>query len=548
VSGGHGAFVFPRLRPTRLGRVALRRATASVAWLRVAGCLALLGVLTGCQTYTAQTAQRDADVRRGSLDAAVLRANADALRNDGGKDAVLFRLEQGAILRQAALARIPVPPLAPSDRTSSGARQTGEGSAAVTSPARPEEVNLRASIAAFDRAEERINAYDQEPEVRLGSSSLALLTHLANLPYEGRAYDRILMHGYKALNYLQLGERDAARVELNRALQRQRDALAANAGRLAEAESAANELRSGRVTDREGNRAVYDVSRTTRDADLQRRLGAVDSVVRARIRPYGDYVNPFVVFLDGLFFLTQAEDRSDLERARLSFERVASFAPENPYAAADAAMAEQAADGKLPEGLTYIIYEAGVAPFREELRLQLPLYLVTDKVSYVGAAFPYLRFSQGRPPVLNVTAEGVTHPSALVCSMDSVIASDFRNEWPSVVTKTLVGTALKATLDAAMQRKAKEKLGERGQAFFEILTAVIQDSTNIADTRTWRSLPQEFHTVRLATPADRQLVLSVGGATQTIELPPARINLVTVKLMDPGSPLLVNQWVLVPAP
>jgi hypothetical protein len=112
----------------------------------------------------------------------------------------------------------------------------------------------------------------------------------------------------------------------------------------------------------------------------------------------------------------------------------------------------------------------------------------------------------------------------------------------------LVGTALKATLDAAMQRKAKEKLGERGQAFFEILTAVIQDSTNIADTRTWRSLPQEFHTVRLATPADRQLVLSVGGATQTIELPPGRINLVTVKLMDPGSPLLVNQWVLVPAP
>jgi hypothetical protein len=393
-----------------------------------------------------------------------------------------------------------------------------------------------------------MNAYDREPEVRLGSSSLALLTNLANLPYEGRAYDRILMHGYKALNYLQLGERDAARVELNRALQRQRDALAENSARLAEAEVAASELRSGRLTDREGNRAVYDISRTLGDADARRRLGAVDASVQARIRPYGDYVNPFVVFLDGLFFLTQAEDRSDLERARLSFERVASFAPDNPYAVADAAMAEAAAEGKMPEGLTYVIYEAGVAPFREEIRLQLPLYLVTDKVSYVGAAFPYLRFSQGRPPVLNVTAEGVTLPSALVCSMDSVIASDFRNEWPSVVTKTLVGTAFRATLDAAMQRKAKKELGERGQAFFEILTAVIQDSTNIADTRTWRSLPQEFHTVRLATPADRKLVLSVGGATQTVELSPGRINLVYVKLMDPGSPLLVNQGVLVPVP
>jgi hypothetical protein len=111
-----------------------------------------------------------------------------------------------------------------------------------------------------------------------------------------------------------------------------------------------------------------------------------------------------------------------------------------------------------------------------------------------------------------------------------------------------VGTAFRATLDAAMQRKAKKELGERGQAFFEILTAVIQDSTNIADTRTWRSLPQEFHTVRLTTPADRKLVLSVGGATQTVELSPGRINLVYVKLMDPGSPLLVNQGVLVPVP
>lgn len=548
MSRGAAFSAFSRLRPTRASSIVSGRIAGWVARGRAAVCVALLVTLAGCQTYTSETAQRDADLRRGSLDSAVRRANADALRNDGGKDAVLFRLEQGAILRQAALARLSVPPPVRAERGAPEAAPREPGSAEAAAPVRPEEANLRASLAAFDRAEERINAYDREPEVRLGASSLALLTNLANLPYEGRAHDRILMHGYKALNYLQLGERDAARVELNRALQRQRDALAGNAARLAEAEAAASELRSGRVTDREGNRAVYDISRTTSDADARRRLSAVDSTVRARIRPYGDYVNPFVVFLDGLFFLTQAEDRSDLERARLSFERVATFAPDNPYAAADAAMAEAAAEGRLPEGLTYVIYEAGVAPFREEIRLQLPLYLVTDKVSYVGAAFPYLRFSEGRPPVLNVTADGVTHPSALVCSMDSVIASDFRNEWPAVVTKTLVGTALRASLDAAMQRKAKEKLGERGQAFFEILTAVIQDSTNIADTRTWRSLPQEFHTVRLATPADRKLVLSAGGVSQTVDLSPGRINLVIVKLMDPGSPLLVNQGVLVPAP
>lgn len=550
MSRGGASSVFPRLLPSCAGVAAPGRVARRAARWRPVAFVALLTLLGGCQTYTAETAQRDAEVRRGSLDSAVRRANADALRNEGGKDAVLFRLEQGAILRQAALARLPVPPPPRSDR---GAPATAPAivpaaSNETAAPVRPEEVHLRASLAAFDRAEEGMKAFDRGPEFRIGASSLGLLTNLANLPYEGRAYDRVLLHGYKALNYLQLGERDAARVELNRALQRQREALARNSARLSEAESAARELRSGRLSDRDGNRAAYDIARTTADADARRRLAAIESTVSARIRPYGDYVNPFVVFLDGLFFLTQAEDRSDLERARLSFARVATFAPDNPYAAADAAMAEAAAEGQLPDGVTYVIYEAGVAPFREQVQLQLPLYLVTDKVSYVGAAFPYLRFSPGRPPVLNVTAAGVTHPSALVCSMDSVVASDFRNEWPAIVTKTLVGTAFRAAVDAALQRKAKDKLGERGQAFFEILTAVIQDSTNIADTRTWRSLPQEFHSVRLPTPADRKLLLSVGGATHAVDLPPGRINLVTVKLMDPGSPLLVNQWVLVPAP
>jgi len=539
VSGGDPSSAVPHLRPPRAGRGAPCRAL---------GAVALLIALAGCQTYTTETAPRDSDLRRGSLDSAVRRADADARRHDGGKDAVLYRLEQGAILRQAALAGLPTPPAAPTGRSVGVGPSPASPESGSPAPFRPGAAHLRASVVAFDRAEAHINAFDRGPEIPLGASSLALLTNLANQPYEGRDYDRILLHAYQALNYLQLGERDAARVELNRALQRQRDALARNAARLADADAAAAELRSGRVTDREGNRADYDIARTTGDAEARRRLASVAAAATARIRPYGDYVNPFVVFLDGLFFLTQAEDRSDLERARVSFERVAALAPDNPYAAADAAAARAAAEGTLPTGLTYVIYEAGSAPFREEIRLTLPLYLVTDKVSYVGAAFPRLRFSEGRPAPLEVSADGVTHTSALVCSMDSVIASDFRDEWPAVVTQTLVGTALKAALDAAVQRRAREKLGEGGQAFLEIFTALIQDSTTIADTRTWRSLPQEFHTVRLATPADRRLVLSVGGTRRTVELDPGRINVVTVKLMDPGSPLLVNQWVLVPAP
>jgi hypothetical protein len=301
VSGVDPSFAVPHPHPHR------RRWKASC---RAAGAVALLITLAGCQTYTAETASRDSDLRRGSLDSAVRRADADALRHDGGKDAVLYRLEQGAISRQAALAGLPTPPAASADRSVGVGPSPASPESGSPAPLRQGAAHLRASVVAFDRAEAHINAFDRGPEIRLGASSLALLTNLANQPYEGRDYDRILLHAYQALNYLQLGERDAARVELNRALQRQRDALARNAARLAGAEAAAAELRSGRVTDREGNRAVYDITRTSGDADAQRRLASIAASAATRIRPYGDYVNPFVVFLDGLFFLTQAEDRS----------------------------------------------------------------------------------------------------------------------------------------------------------------------------------------------------------------------------------------------
>ena len=42
-------------------------------------------------------------------------------------------------------------------------------------------------------------------------------------------------------------------------------------------------------------------------------------------RAYADYVNPLTVYLDGLFFMTQATGNSDLERSRKSFERVLEY-------------------------------------------------------------------------------------------------------------------------------------------------------------------------------------------------------------------------------
>jgi hypothetical protein len=146
--------------------------------------------------------------------------------------------------------------------------------------------------------------------------------------------------------------------------------------------------------------------------------------------------------------------------------------------------------------------------------------------------------------VLTVSDGVNNHSSALVSSMDSVVSQDFKNEWPAIVTKTLISTATKAVLDAVIQNQAKQQFGFTGQLLAKVATAATQAAINIADTRTWRSLPKEFQIIRLATPESRTLTLYAGQTPQTLTVEPGSVNVVYVKSTSSTSPLLVSQFAL----
>lgn len=585
--------------------------------------------LTGCQTYTQQTATRDAAVRSGDLSSAVAQADKDAERNKDNKDTILYRLEQGAILRSAALANLPLPASASPAGAPATAGQTQTNAALVA--AAPEQISpriayLTRSLAAFDEAARKIDEFEAQAKVSVSSESAAMLTNQANLPYRGRAYDKVMLHTYQALNYLQLGDSDAARVELNRALQRQRDAVEANAKRIQEAQELAANAKSGAVKDEQGRKGQsYDVDRAKSDPKTSGALADVESRFNAAILPYGDYVNPFTTFLDALIFTHQGADASDLERARKSWERVVNFAPANTFARADyvavepdlqtsatvvvptvsvvmtetpvveapvvvvdtaavavsadasvaeaavvaapdaplAAVAEAVASAVTADTqvaavapvaapvvaysgpLTYVIFETGSAPYRDQIRIDIPLFLVTGRISYVGAAFPRIELVGGHADRLSIaTNDGAGYTAALLASMDSVVAQDFKNEWPTILTKTLISTATKATIDAILQKQVQDQMGLTGGLLFKVASAATQAAINIADTRTWRSLPKEFHYARVPTPADRVLLLSAAGQTAAVEVEPAAVTVVYVKSTAVAAPLLTGQFVL----
>jgi len=453
---------------------------------------AVIGLLaTGCRTYEQQNRVIQS-WQQGSLPSAAAEATKMADQNANNKDAIVWRLEQGAVLRGAG--------------------------------------KYQDSNTAFDTAQGKIDQYSQEAKVKLGHEAGALLSNLANLPYTGRAYDGIMLNTYRALNYLQLGEPDKARVELIRAYQRQQDAVEDNKRRIENVQEEAAKSKDKATMDKAQQDPGFQSQVQGTCADLD------------RLKPYANYVNPFTVYLDGLFFMADAADASDLERAHKSLERVAGFADGNDYVKQDLAALDNLMKGKPLTPTTYVIFETGCAPLRGQIRIDIPI--IVTKVSYVGAAFPTLKPQGNYVPSLTVTASGTSQTTSLVASMDGVIGLDFKNEMPVVITKTIAATVTKAVAAYGVNEAANKQDAVLG-FISQVATAGYQMAVNIADTRTWTTLPKEFQVCRISTPPDRKIELTTGGSQKTtVTIADGTINIVYVKSITATSPLLVTQMKL----
>jgi len=458
--------------------------------------MSLLGA--GCASYTAQTQKVSQSWDMGNFQAAAIQITQEADKRGNSKDAIIWRLEQGAVLRAA--------------------ERFGE------------------SNQAFDKAEELVNKYEEAAKMSVSREALATVTNLTTLPYEGFAYDKIMMNTYKALNYLQMGDSEKARVEFNRAFQRQDDAVHINTKRIEKAIE-------------EGKKQNYnvDLAKVNRDGKFKSQFDNYYGDLE-QFKAYAVYVNPLTVYLDGLYFMTHATGGSDLERSRKSFERVLGMIGENKYIRQDMETLQQVVNGKPISATTYVFFETGQSPEREQIRIDLPLFIITPGVPYVGAAFPKLKYRSDYISALTVSYDGKTEAPLLLSNMDAVVAREFKNELPTLITKTLIASAIKAGATYGAYAGATDGGRKNSGAGLAVLIAgaLYQVAMNQADLRTWTTLPKEFQFCRIPTPADRKIELDppYSGRKTPVVIDEGVVNVVWVKSVNRNSPLLVMQFKL----
>jgi len=396
--------------------------------------------------------------------------------------------------------------------------------------------DLQASISEFARAHEAIEVFESEPDVKLIEEASAIFTNQSYIPYKGYNYDKIMIGAYQALNYMELKDFDNAAVELKRLENFQRNAEQLNQSRI---DREANALKEANAKNKNGG---YDASKTLSDPAAQRKLHEVygddyianTSEMEAKLL----YVNPFAYWLSGVFFMNKAEDSSDKNRAA-DFFRLASdmLGNKSEFILSDLKVAEDFANGTIqnPPNITYVIYETGMAPIRKQIRIDLPLYIIQGDIPHISINFPYLKKEDSFAPTLNIATADSVVKTELLADMDAIVRREFNDLLPSIITKSIISTAVKAGAQYGVKQAAGN--GWAGLAT-NVAFSVYQATMNDADLRTWTTLPKQIQIARIETPADGLLVIG----NIPVRVNPESTNIILAKRMAAESPLHLRKF------
>lgn len=300
--------------------------------------------------------------------------------------------------------------------------------------------------------------------------------------YNGAFYESVFVNHYKALNAIMTGDFQSARVEFNRANDRQRRAKDYFSDYISKRDESISESKG-------------EYGEKTQSVDLDKSYEKATSIYGAhyqnlrRFKAFEGYVNPYISYISGIFFLAQ----KDYTKAQNLLKE--SYAITNNKAILqDIAILEKRKRDLVAEGgkfYTWIIIEEGRIPKKEEIRFDLPLFFLNAGVLSFNIALPVLRESYAYSTNYNVKSNAKDKPIKAfeIADISPLVANEFNIELPYIITTALLSSSYKAYLQYALSENLGF-LGALGGAIFSHF------STN-ADIRSVRILPLRFYALRI---------------------------------------------------
>jgi hypothetical protein len=342
----------------------------------------------------------------------------------------------------------------------------------------------------FDKAEDMLKYYDEQSSLADGVGSTIVNENI--IPYRGEEYDGVMVNVYKALNFMAEKKFDLARVEFNRALDRQRRAK----------EKFSEEIHKLQA-ELEKKQQQDEFSKSNVENPKTQELLAQKYPNLYNFEAYPDFVNPFATYLAGIFFNLIGDHSKAVDLLKESYGMVG----DNAYIAKDLSITENVLDGKGNlDDTIWLIFENGLGPVKKEFRMDIPLFVATDKVKYIGIALPELEFRDRAYPYLVAEVDGKDYKTCLVSDMDRVVQTEFSKDFKGILTRAIMSATAKAVAQYAL-----EKQNSSESSLASLFMAAYSYATTAADVRIWTTLPKEFQIARFPKPRNGKLEVSPPG-------------------------------------
>jgi hypothetical protein len=374
--------------------------------------------------------------------------------------------------------------------------------------ARQAEGSLDRAAEWYDRAFEEVRPYlDSKAEATVTEAVATTAVNQTIRIYRATPPERIMLCTLQAANFLGRHDLARTRIELNRAMDFQQDAVA----RFADAVNAAQE-----AANRDWQSRGWSSSVSADAVGRVRTEQGRDPVTLGR----ASFANPFASYLRAAFLLATSSDAGDRQNARADLRAVQEMVPGLASPAADIALVDSgAAHASLAQ--TWVFVLTGLAPDYREFRLDIPIPV--GNVNYVSAAFPVLRRRGDFVPAV-LAHSGAGERSERLADLDAMVEADFDARLPLIVTQEIVSSAGKAAATWAASQAAYQQDSTTG-AIVQIMGIIYQAASTAADLRCWSTMPKQVLLLRVPTPADGRLPLLREDGTHLCTL-----------AVEPGSP------------
>lgn len=385
----------------------------------------------------------------------------------------------------------------------------------------------------FRHAIELSGRFDDRAKISLSAVSDQVTSIVYNdsvIDYEPAGFERVMMHHFQALNFLARGNLDSAAVEVRRANDEQERALKAHEREVAEAQKASSEK---------------GITWSDLSNDVANALGnskAVGNSVK------NSFQNAYTFYMSGVVHELQNEPND----AFIDYKKALEIASQNRFIQRDVArLAKQLAmtddigrySKIFPKAFAaldapkegdvdlVVLFEDGLVPEKQAIKLPLPVPGVGGLTAF---AIPTYHVSVTPPQPLVV--RGGTTPlgkTERICAIDALAVKDYEEKAPAMLVRQVLRTAAKGVATAAA--------GHYGGGLGSLASSAYAVATEKADTRSWRSLPQNAQLLRahVKPGTTLDLVHPKTGARGSLTVPTGSRSLV-VRAIRIGSTLLVT--------